>query len=140
MRIDFVLKLFKEIVARWIEDLSSTKARQIESFEMLSRFCRRQKHSMDQKAIEKLSTKQKLSQWIENLSRNYQEKFQKASMDQRCIKICQEKKSKGLDRQLSVKICREVVELDKKQFFKERKNTEMNAIKQATQPKTQTTF
>ena len=29
VRSHFVLKLFKEIVARWIEDLSSTKSRQI---------------------------------------------------------------------------------------------------------------
>ena len=36
---------------------------------------------------------------------------------------------------------REVIELDKKTFFqREEKHTEKNAIKQATQPKIQTTF
>ena len=58
-------------------------------------------------------------------------------MDQKCDKIYQEKEVQGT-RQIT--ICREAVELDKKQFFKEEKNTEMNAIKQATQPKIQTRF
>ena len=48
--------------------------------------------------IEQLSSRQKLSWWIENLSRSYWDKFQKASMDWKCNKICQEKQSKGLDR------------------------------------------
>ena len=61
-------------------------------------------------------------------------------MDRNYDNICREKKSKGLDRQLFVEIYREVIELDKKQFFRERKkHTEMNAIKEATQPNIQTT-
>ena len=91
MKIDFTLKLFKEITARWIEDLFSTKSRQIESVEVLSRICRWQKYLDGSN-----------SYWPDRNfldgSRSYREKFQKASMDQNCDKICQEKKSKGLDR------------------------------------------
>ena len=34
--------------------------------------------SMDQESVEDLSAKQKVSQWIENLSRSYRDKVQKA--------------------------------------------------------------
>ena len=44
MKTDFTLKLFKEIIARWIEDLSSTKSWQIESVKVLSRIYQRQKY------------------------------------------------------------------------------------------------
>ena len=57
-------------------------------------------------------------------------------MDRKCNKICQEKQSKGLDRQIFVKSCRD----GQKQFVKEEKNIDINAIKYATQPKIQTTF
>ena len=75
-------------------------------------------------AIKQLLARQKLSRWIKNLWRSYRDKFQKVSMDQKCNKICPEKKSKGLDRYLSVEICLEVVMLDKKKKIKERKNTQ----------------
>ena len=51
-------------------------------------------------------------------------------MDQNCDNNYQEKKLKRLDRQPS---CREAVKIAQKQFFKEEKNTNMNAIKHATQ-------
>ena len=73
---------------------------------------------MDQTAIEKLSARQNLSQWIKNLSRSYRDNFQKASMDLKCIKICREKKSKGLDRLLVVEIYRDAIELDRNSFSK----------------------
>ena len=61
-------------------------------------------------------------------------------MDRDNVNFCQERKIKELDRQPScreiLRSCREV----QKQFFKEEKNTEINAIKHATQPKIQTTF
>ena len=44
MKYDFALKLFKQIIARWIEDLSSTNSQQIKSIEVLSRNYRRQNH------------------------------------------------------------------------------------------------
>ena len=45
------------------------------------------------------------------------------SMDQKCDKICQERSPRGsINRNLS-RICQESIELDKKSFFKERKNT-----------------
>ena len=56
-------------------------------------------------------------------------------MDRDCVNFYPDKKKEGLDRQQSVERCREVVEIAQKQFFKEKKNTDMNAIKHATQPK-----
>ena len=61
-------------------------------------------------------------------------------MDRDCINFCRDKKKKGLDRQQSVERYQEAVEIAQKQFFKEEKNTDMNAIKYTTQPKIQTTF
>ena len=48
--------------------------------------------------------------------------------------------SRGSTNSLAVERYREAVEISQKQFFKEEKNTDMNAIKHATQPKIQTTF
>ena len=57
------------------------------------------------------------------------------------MKTTIEKRSlKGSIDSLIVKKCQEAVEIAQKQFFKEEKNTDMNAIKHATQPKIQTTF
>ena len=58
-------------------------------------------------------------------------------MDRKCDKICQEKVVQGF-RQIA--ISREPVELDKKQFLKEEKNIEMNAIKQATHQRSKQDF
>ena len=44
MKYDFALKLFKEIAARWIEDLLSTNSWQIKSVKVLSRIYWRQKY------------------------------------------------------------------------------------------------
>ena len=85
-----------------IEILSSTNSRQINLSRCCQEFVDGKSTSMDRTAIEKLSAKQNLSRWIENLSRSYREKFQKASMDQKCVKIYWEKKSNSLDRQLSI--------------------------------------
>ena len=94
----------------------------------LSRCCRgsinSKSTSMNREAVENLSARKKVSRWIEKLLKSYRDKFQKVSMDRKCDKICREKKSKGLDRYLSVEICQEAVELDKNRFFKERKNTQ----------------
>ena len=115
-----------------VENLSSTNSQHMN----LSRCCQEtvdcKNALMDREAIENLSSKQKLSRWIENLSRSYRDKFQKVSMDRRCIKICREKEAQG---SRWIVICLEVVKLDKNRFFKEEKNTQMNAIKQTTQPK-----
>ena len=81
-----------------IEILLSTNSRQINLSRCCQEFVDGKITSMDRTAIEKLSAKQNLSRWIENLLRSYQEKFQKASMDQKCVKICWEKKSNSLDR------------------------------------------
>ena len=57
-------------------------------------------------------------------------------MDQDCVNFCQERRSIILIDSLAIKRYREV----QKRFFKEEKNTEMNAIKHVTQPKIQSTF
>ena len=79
---------------------------------------------MDRRAIEKLSAKQKLSRWIENLLRSYQDKFQIAQWIEDAIRSVEKRSTRGsIDKNL-LRICREAVELNKKQFFKERKNTQ----------------
>ena len=78
---------------------------------------------MDRISIDKLLARQKLSRWIENMSRSYRDKFQKALMDRNCAKICRERSPKVLiDSNLS-RIYREAVELEENEFFKEWKNT-----------------
>ena len=57
-------------------------------------------------------------------------------MDRDCVNFCREMTIKELDGQLAIESCRDV----QKQFFKEEKNTDMNAIKHATQPKIQSAF
>ena len=52
----------------------------------------------------------------------------------------EEGRSRGSIDSPAVERYREVIEIAQKQFFKEEKNTDMNAIKHATQPKIQTTF
>ena len=84
-------------------------------------------HARGSRQIEKLSSKSQ-SRWIENLSRIYQpdKKFRQKEKGTQYIAIC-----------LKVsRSCRDV----QKQFFKGKKNTDMNAIKHAIQPKIQTIF
>ena len=71
---------------------------------------------------------------VEKLSRQSLE----SSMDQDCVNFYQDKKKVRLDRQQSIERCQETIEMyknsfskKKKQFFKEEKNTDMNAIKKA---------
>ena len=61
-------------------------------------------------------------------------------MDRDCDNSCRERRSRGSIDSLAIKRYREAVKKCTKQFFKEEKNTEMNAIKHATQPKIQSTF
>ena len=72
-------------------DLSSTKSRQ-------RWICRgsidSKSTSIDQEAVENLSTKQKVSPWIEKLSIQILE----SSMDRNCANFCREKKKEELDR------------------------------------------
>ena len=49
-------------------------------------------------------------------------------------------RSRGLIGSLAVKRYQEAVEITQKRIFKEEKNTDMNKIKHATQPKIQTTL
>ena len=64
----------------------------------LSRGVHNKVTSMDREAIEYLSSTHKLSQWIENLSRSYRDKFSKTLIDQNCDNSCRERKIKRLDR------------------------------------------
>ena len=61
-------------------------------------------------------------------------------MDRKCGNSCRERKIRGSIDGLAIERHREAIEIAQKQFFKEEKNTDMNAIKHATQPKIHTTF
>ena len=56
------------------------------------------------------------------------------------ITAIKKRSSRGSIDSLAVERCWEAVEIAQKQFFKEEKNTDMNAIKHATQPKIQIKF
>ena len=94
-----------------------------EYVEVLSRICRQQNHLDGLESVEKLSVKQKFSWWIENLSRNYWDKFQIARWIEITIRSVEKRSPKGSIDSNLLRIYREAVELDKRQFFKERKNT-----------------
>ena len=81
---------------------------------------------MDRGAIEHLLRRQKLSRWIEELPRSYQD--------------CDKKKPKSSINKPGVERCRGAVEITIKTAFEEEKNTDMNAIKYATQSRIQITF
>ena len=87
---------------------------------------------MDREAIEHLSNIQRLPRWIKKLLRSYRDKFSKTSIDQNCITTIEKGRSKGSIDSLAVERYRETVKIAQKQFFKEEKNTDMNAIKHAT--------
>ena len=74
-------------------------------------------------AVEKLSKRQELSQSIHQVSRSYRD--------------CDMKKLKELNRQQGIE---EVSSQLLKAFFREVKNTDMNAIQHATQPMIQSTY
>jgi len=80
---------------------------------------------MDRGAIEQLSRRHKLSQWIEELSRSYRD--------------CDKKKLKSSIDKLGIESVEELSRLLKNSFSR-KKNTNMNAIKHATQPMIQSTF
>ena len=94
----------------------------------LSRICRgtnqqkAKKISIDPPGVEKLSRRQELSQSIHQVSRSGRD--------------CNKKKLKKLDRQQGIE---EVLSQLFKIVFREEKNTDMNAIKHATQPMIQST-
>ena len=127
MKSNFALKIYIEIAAQWIKELSK-------SVKVLSRICWRQKFldgsRFYQKSIVQIEIFSMDQEAIEKLSRQSPE----SSMDWICDKICREKKSKGLDRRESVKdLSRSCRALKKRVFHREEKHKEMNATKQATQ-------
>ena len=77
--------------------------------------------SMDRESIEDLSSKQKVSRWIENLSRSYRDKVQKSRWIEIAITSIETRRKKGLDRLKAVKRYQEVVEMLKNSFSKKRK-------------------
>ena len=50
---------------------------------------------MDQEAVENLSTKQKVSQWIEKLSRSYRDEIQKYRWIENVIRSIEKRRKKG---------------------------------------------
>ena len=90
---------------------------------------------MDQESAENLLAIQRVSRWIEEAVEILSKRNPETSMDRDCDNFCQEKKE-GLDRNESVE---KLSSLIKTIFQREEKHTEKNSIKQATQPKIQTT-
>jgi len=74
----------------------------------------------------------------------YRESIEQKSQNPRWIEIAittiEKRSSRGSIDSLAVERYREAIEIAYKQFFKEEKNTYMNAIKYATQTKIQTSF
>ena len=93
------------------------------------------KGSMDRKAIEHLSSMQKLPRWIEKLSISYRDWISRISMDQDCDN--RERKLKSSIDSLAVK---KLSRLLKIVCQRREKNIDMNAIKHDAQPKIQPTF
>ena len=90
-------------------------------------FIDRKNTSMDQKAVKNLLVRQKVAWWIEEAIERLSRINLETSMDRDCDKICWDKKKEGLDRRESVRICREAIELQENEFFKEEKHEKMNA-------------
>ena len=88
---------------------------------------------MDQEAIKNLSAKQKVSQWIEKLSRSYRDKIQKARWIENAIRSVEKRKKKGLIEENLSRICREVVKLEEKVLSNKGKTHRDECNKQATQ-------
>jgi len=109
-----------------------------------SRSCRaaiKQKPTlMDRESVKNLSARQKVSQWIEQLSRSYWEKLQITQWIEIALtSVNKRRKRVSIDSNLS-RICREAIELDKnkkinkiknKNNFSKRKKTHRNECNQA---------
>ena len=96
--------------------------------------------SMDREAVDDLSSRQKVSRWIKNLSRSYRDIVQKAWWIEIALTSTETRRKKGsIDSNLSRDV-EKMSRLFKNSFSKKLKNTDMNAIKHATQLKIQTTF
>ena len=61
-------------------------------------------------------------------------------MDQNFVKICREKKKEGLNRREYVEDLSRSKEIEESEFFKKGKTYKDECIKQATQPKIQSTY
>ena len=83
--------------------------------------------------------RQKEARWIEELSRG-QELFRSIHLAIERCQDCDKKKLKSSIDKPHVERCRRAVEIALKTVFQEGKNTDMNAIKHAMQPKIQKTF
>ena len=59
---------------------------------------------MDQEAVEDLSTRQKVSRWIEEADEHLSRRNPEISMNRDCDKIYREKKKEGLNRRESVEV------------------------------------
>ena len=95
--------------------------------------------SIDREAVEWLSNRSQ-PRWIDQLSSIYRadRKFLDGSrICQESIKNAIKRSWKGSIDSLAVEKCWEAIEITQKQFFKDEKNTDVNAIKHATPPKIQ---
>ena len=65
---------------------------------------------------------------------------QKTRWNKIAITTIEKGSSRGSRDNLAIERCQKAIEIAQKQFFKDEENTDMNAIKHATQPKIQTSF
>ena len=79
--------------------------------------------SMDREAVENLSAIQKVFRWIEKLLRHHQDEFQKAQWIEIVLTSVEKRRKRGTIDANLLRIYRKAVELEEKEFFKERKNT-----------------
>ena len=100
------VKVLSRICRGAVENLSMAKSPRW--IKKLSRSYRPDRNFLDESRIcqETIETNSKKFQWIENAIRSVEVKSPRGSIDRKRSRIC-----------------RDAVELDKKQFFKERKNT-----------------
>ena len=87
----------------------------------------RSQSSMDRESVEDVSTRQKVSRWIEKLLKSYRDKVQKSRWIEIALTFVETRRKKGLIEVNLSRICQEPVELEEKRFFKEEKHIKMNA-------------
>ena len=75
---------------------------------------------MDLEAIKNLSARQKVSRWIEKLSRQISERL----MDQIVLTSIEKRRKIGSIEENLLRICREAIMLKENRFFKKKKKTE----------------
>ena len=132
----FALRLYKEIVAWWIEvSVEICQALNLDrnkSVEVLSRICQWQKY-LDGSRIY-WPNRKKFSQWIKEVVKNLLRRNPETSMDWENDKIYRENKKDGLNKREFVEdLSRSCRAWRKQEFFKKGKTPRDECKRQATQ-------